>query len=104
MQTQFYDKVDAYNTLGYTGSSHKQGEFEETLNDYINCSLVLERLPQEKHMPYLCWLYNDGIHQECIGITTCAVGMLNASPTGKKTLLFKLLIIQIMLIDPFWDI
>ena len=35
-------------------------------------------------MPYLCWVYNDGIQQEFIGINTCAVGMLNALPNGKK--------------------
>jgi len=39
------------------------------------------------HMPYLCWIYNDGIQQECIGINTCAVDMLNALPTDKDELL-----------------
>ena len=34
-------------------------------------------------MPYLCWIYNDDIQQECIGINTCAVDMLNDLPTGK---------------------
>ena len=32
-------------------------------------------------MPYLYWIYNDDIQQECIGINTCAVDMLNALPT-----------------------
>ena len=41
-----------------------------------------------EHMPYLCWIYNDGIHHEFIGINTSAVDMLNALPTGKgETLL-----------------
>ena len=38
-------------------------------------------------MPYLCWLYNDEIHQECIGINTCAIDMLNALPTDKHDIL-----------------
>ena len=40
-----------------------------------------------KHMPYPCWIYNDDIQQEFIGINTCAVDMLNASPTDKKEIL-----------------
>ena len=35
-------------------------------------------------MPYLCWIYNDDIQNEFIGINTCAVDMLNALPTDKK--------------------
>ena len=38
-------------------------------------------------MPYLCWIYNDDIQQEFIGINTCAVGMLNALPIGKGGIL-----------------
>ena len=34
-------------------------------------------------MPYLCWVYNDDIQQECIGINTCAVDVLNALPHDK---------------------
>ena len=34
-------------------------------------------------MPYLCWIYNDDIQQEFIGINKCVVDMLNASPHGK---------------------
>ena len=37
-----------------------------------------------KHMPYLCWIYNDDIQQEFIGIHTCAVDMLNALPIDRK--------------------
>ena len=29
-------------------------------------------------MPYLCWIYNNDIQQEFIGINTRAVDMLNA--------------------------
>ena len=38
-------------------------------------------------MPYLCWIYNDDIQQECVGINTCAVDMLNALPTDKNEML-----------------
>ena len=38
-------------------------------------------------MPYLCWVYNGDIQHEFIGITTCAVDVLNALPTGKGEIL-----------------
>ena len=40
-----------------------------------------------KHMPYLCWIYSDGIQQEFICINTCAVGVLNALPIHKGEIL-----------------
>ena len=40
----------------------------------------------EKHMPHLCWIYNDDIQHECVGINTCAIDMLNALPTDKNEL------------------
>ena len=36
MNTQFYDKVDDYNTLEYTNNSYKQEDFEETIHDLYN--------------------------------------------------------------------
>ena len=39
------------------------------------------------HMPYLCWIYNDDIQQEFIGINNCDIDMLNKLPTDKKDLL-----------------
>ena len=42
---------------------------------------------EEKHMPYLCWIYNEDIHKEFIGINTCAIDMLNALPTDKGDIL-----------------
>ena len=48
----------------------------------------MKRLLQEKkHMPYLGWIYNDDIQQECVGINYCAVDMLNALPTDKQYIL-----------------
>ena len=38
-------------------------------------------------MPYLCWIYNDDIQQEFIGINTFAVDMLNALLTDKNEIL-----------------
>ena len=38
-------------------------------------------------MPYLCWIYNDDIQQEFIGINNCAIGMLSALPTDKDDIL-----------------
>ena len=38
-------------------------------------------------MPYLCWIYNDDIHHEFIGINTCAVDMPNALPHDKGGIL-----------------
>ena len=39
-------------------------------------------------MPYPCWIYNDDIQQECVGINNCAVDMLNALPVGRHDILF----------------
>ena len=82
MPTQFHDKVDQYNTLGCTNNSYKQEEFKETMNNLFKNFFDFEIITSEpKHVPYVCWLYNDDIQQECIGINTCAVDMLNALPT-----------------------
>lgn len=45
MHTQFYDKVDEYNPLGYTKNSYKQEKFEETVND-----IYIYIYTSEKHM------------------------------------------------------
>ena len=38
-------------------------------------------------MTYLCLIYNDDIQQDFVGISTCAVDMLNAVPTDNKEIL-----------------
>ena len=38
-------------------------------------------------MPYLCWIYNDDIQHDFIGINICAVDMLNALPTDTGEIL-----------------
>ena len=38
-------------------------------------------------MPYLCWICNDDIQQECVGKNTSAIDMFNALPTGNNDIL-----------------
>ena len=79
------DKVDEYNTLDYTKNYYKQGKVEETINDIYKILFDFETItPGEKQMPYLCWIYNDDIQQECVGSNTCAADMLNALPIDQK--------------------
>ena len=44
-------------------------------------------ISEEKHMPYRCWIYNDDLQQECVGINNYAADMLNALPTDKNEIL-----------------
>ena len=88
MRTQFYDKVDEYKTLEYTEHSYRQDEFKETNKDFYKLFFDFETITsEEKHMPYLCWIYNDDIQQEFIGINSCAIDMLNALPVDKTEIL-----------------
>ena len=88
MHTQFYDKVDAYKTLDYTKNSYKQEKPEETINDIYDIFFGFETITTgEKHMLYLCWIYNDDLQHECVGLDAFAVGMLNALPTDKHEIL-----------------
>ena len=65
METQFYDKVDEYNTLEYTDKSYRKEEFKEKSEIIYNIYFDFETITSEvKHMPYLCWIYNDDIQQE----------------------------------------
>ena len=57
MHTQFYDKVDEYNTLYYTNNSYKQEEFKETINDLYKICFDFGTITSgEKHMPYVSLL------------------------------------------------
>ena len=59
--------------------------YEDKVKYQYNIFFVFETITSEyKHMPYLCWIYNDDIQQECIGIDICAVDMLNALPIDTK--------------------
>ena len=58
--------------------------YEEENNDRYKLFFGFETITSEyKHMPYLCWVYNDDVQQEFTGINTCVVDMLNALPIGK---------------------
>ena len=55
------------------------------LKSQYNIFFGFETITSEyKHMPYLCWMYNDDIQQESIGINTCAVDMSNTLPTERN--------------------
>ena len=79
MHTRFHDKAGEDKTLDYTSSYYKREQFKEIINDLCRIFVDFETITSEsKHMPYLCWIVNDGIQHECIGINICAADMLNA--------------------------
>ena len=63
-------------------------EYVEKTKDHYKILFDFETITNGvKHEPYLCWIYNDDIQQEFIGINICAVDMLNGLPTDKKEIL-----------------
>ena len=48
MRTQFYDKVDNYDTLEYTEHAYRLDKFKEKVNVYIRYSLILKLLHLKK--------------------------------------------------------
>ena len=88
LNTQIYDKVDGYKTLEHIFQNCRLEGYVDTHKNQYKMFFDFETITSEyKHMPYLCWVYNDDIQQEFIGINTCAVDMLNALPTDKKEIL-----------------
>ena len=84
MSTQFHDKVDDYKTLEHNKNNCRLEEYVEKAKDHYKLFFAFETITNGvKHEPYLCWIYNDDIQQEFIGINTCAVDMLNGLPTDK---------------------
>ena len=82
MNTQLYDKVDDYKTLEYNKKNCRLETYEEKLTDHYKLFFDFETITNGvKHEPYLCWIYNNDIQQEFIGINTCAVDIL---PIDKK--------------------
>ena len=54
------------------------------IKDYYKIFFDFETITSgAKHEPYLCWIYNDEIQQEFVGIDNCAIDMLNNLPTDK---------------------
>ena len=88
LNTQFYDKVNDYKTLEYNRKNCRLEEYVAKYKDQYNIFFDFETITSEyKHMPYLCWMCNDDIQQEFMGINTCVVDMLNALPTDKNIIL-----------------
>ena len=88
MNTQFYDKVDDYKTLEQIKKNCRLETYEERVTDHYKVFFDFETITTGKaHEPYLCWIYNNDVQREIIGIKTCAVDMLNALPTDKKEFL-----------------
>ena len=63
LNTQFYDKVDDYKTLEYNSKNCGLEEYVETYDQYKVFFDFETITPECKHMPYLCWVYNDDIKQ-----------------------------------------
>ena len=85
MNTQFYDKVDDCKTLEYNEKNCRLETYEESIKYYYKVFLDVETITNGvKHDPYLCWIYNNNIQQERIGINTCAQDMFNAFPRDKN--------------------
>ena len=54
MRTQFYDKVDEYETLEYTRNSYRLEEYKEKDKEHYNIFFDFETITSEaKHMPML---------------------------------------------------
>ena len=88
LNTQFYDKVNDYKTLQHNETNCRLEEYVEKDKNQYKIFFGFETITSEyKHMPHLCWIYNDDIQQEFIGMNICAVDMLNALPTGKGEIL-----------------
>jgi hypothetical protein len=71
LNTQFYDKVDDYKTLEYNKKNCRLEEYVEKDKHQYKIFFDFETITSEyKHMPYLCWIYNNDIQQELVGINT----------------------------------
>ena len=88
LNRQFHDTVEDYKTLEYNKKNCRLEEDVERNKGQYEVVFDFKTITSEyKHMPYLCWIYNDGIQQEFTGINKCAVDMLNALPHGKGDIL-----------------
>ena len=68
--------------------SRRLEEYKEKVNDYYKMFFDFETISSGfKHEPYFCWIWNDGIQQEFVGIDHCAIDMLNNLPTDKHEIL-----------------
>ena len=75
MNTQFYDKVGDYKKH-HNKKNCRLETYEERVTDHYKIFFYFETIANGvKHEPYLCWVYNNDIQQECICINTCAQDM-----------------------------
>ena len=59
-----------------------------TIKYYYNILFDFDTItPGVSHDPYLCWIWNDEIQQEFVGIDNCAIAMLNNLPTDKQVII-----------------
>ena len=64
LNTQFYDKVNDYKTLECNLRNCWLEEYVAKYKDQYKIFFDFETITSEyKHMPYLCWVYNDDIQQ-----------------------------------------
>ena len=94
MDTQFYDKVDEYDTLEYTNNSVKtQDQPKPKENKPYKVYFDFETFVRyhdegNTHVPYLCrYETEDGLKRKFIGIERCALDMLNHLPNKRNILL-----------------
>ena len=94
MNTQFYDKIEDYDTLEYTQGSVKTQEHPKPKETkpykvYFDFeTFVRYHRDGNTHVPYLCrYETEDGVTREFIGIERCALDMLNHLPHKRHILL-----------------
>ena len=88
LNTQLYDKIEEYKTLEYKKRNCRLEEYKEEIKDYYKILFDFETITSgAKHEPHLCWIYNDEIQQEFVGIDNCAIDMLNNLPTDKHEII-----------------
>ena len=74
--------------MEYNKNNCRLEEYKEQVNDYYNIFFDFETIPSGvKHEPYSCWIWNDEIQQEFIGIDNCAIDMANNLSTDKHEII-----------------
>ena len=85
LNTQFYDRIEEYKALEHNKKNCILEECGEKLKDYYNIFFDFEAITSgATHEAYLCWVYNDKIQQEFVGVDNCVLDMLNNIPTDKQ--------------------
>ena len=94
MNTQFYDKIEDYDTLEYTQGSVKTQEHPKPKETkpykvYFDFeTFVRYRRDGNTHVPYLCrYETEDGVTREFIGVERGALDMLHNLPHERHILL-----------------